>query len=247
MPQGLKRVRASLCRQAELTGNLAGEGAASDPPSSSSPRASGDITRTGRGCRGAGPLPHWSPASLIFLTELIAQAKARAKPLLLPQPLRRRAPGSEGCQRALRLLASQLCSETRGKGEEETREPISIYYLYFYSTSVPSHGPELHPISTVWTPNRSTTVPAPMGLQSKFLNRGMQGDGEVKGNGDKTLITVTDSIVFLLTAIRALKCLVELRHSSPGQYFVFLVEKKALRNPTEFILCSLKTFCKKHM
>lgn len=91
---------------------------------------------------------------------------------------------------------------------------------------MPSHGPELHPISTVQTPNRSTTVPAPTGLQSKFLNRGMQGDGEVKGNGDKTLITVTDSIVFLLTAIRALKCVVELRHSSPGQYFVFLMKKK---------------------
>lgn len=92
---------------------------------------------------------------------------------------------------------------------------------------MPSHGPELHPISTVQTPNRSTTVPAPKGLQSKFLNRGMQGDGEVKGNGDKTLITVTDGIAFLLRTIRVLKCLVELRHSSPGQYFVFLMKKKS--------------------
>lgn len=42
---------------------------------------------------------------------------------------------------------------------------------------MPSRGPELYPISTVQTQSQSTTVPAPVGLQSPFPNRGVQRDG----------------------------------------------------------------------
>lgn len=45
---------------------------------------------------------------------------------------------------------------------------------------MPSCGPEPHPISTVQTQSLSTLVPAPEGLQSPLLDRGvLQRDGGV--------------------------------------------------------------------
>lgn len=88
-----------------------------------------------------------------------------------------------------------------GESEQETSEPISIYYLYYYSTSVPSWGPESHPSSTVKTQSQTTVVPAPEGLQSPFPNRGTKEMEGVKGSSVKMLITVMESVDLLLRTI----------------------------------------------